>query len=163
MHDTMFYNRKKRRSTTESFLYSLKKNFLYFFTMLLSHQINRYSVSHHENTKSSSGLSALYKALLLSSIYWRARRIHMKTLPIRYTSPYFFFFCVLRHLALPHLHRIHVSVCFVCLVCTFLQDWRDQNLIWNPANYSGVKDVRIPPNRIWKPDILLYNRYLYRY
>ncbi|KZS21322.1 Nicotinic acetylcholine receptor alpha7 [Daphnia magna] len=36
-------------------------------------------------------------------------------------------------------------------------DWRDQNLIWNPANYSGVKDVRIPPNRIWKPDILLYN------
>ncbi len=112
----MFHNRKKRRSTTESFLYSLKKNFLYFFTMLLSHQIPRYSVSHHENTKFSSGLSALYKALLLSSIYWRARRIHMKTLPIRYTSPYFFFLCVLHHLC-PSAPTPDSRVYVFCLPC----------------------------------------------
>ena len=45
-----------------------------------------------------------------------------------------------------------------CLFAT--QDWIDENLKWNPEEYGNVKDVRIPPNRIWKPDILLYNRYV---
>ena len=40
----------------------------------------------------------------------------------------------------------------------FLQEWTDHNLRWNPSDYGNVKDVRIPPNRIWKPDVLLYNR-----
>ncbi len=39
-----------------------------------------------------------------------------------------------------------------------LQEWNDHNLRWNPNDYGNVRDVRIPPNRIWKPDVLLYNR-----
>lgn len=33
------------------------------------------------------------------------------------------------------------------------------NLRWNTTEYGGVKDLRIPPHRIWKPDVLMYNRW----
>jgi Neurotransmitter-gated ion-channel ligand binding domain len=33
------------------------------------------------------------------------------------------------------------------------------NLRWNASEHGGVKDLRIPPHRIWKPDVLMYNRY----
>ncbi|KOC67381.1 Acetylcholine receptor subunit alpha-type acr-16 [Habropoda laboriosa] len=37
------------------------------------------------------------------------------------------------------------------------QEWMDYNLQWNESEYGGVKDLRITPNRLWKPDILMYN------
>lgn len=37
------------------------------------------------------------------------------------------------------------------------QEWNDMNLRWNTSEYGGVKDLRIPPHRIWKPDVLMYN------
>ena len=40
------------------------------------------------------------------------------------------------------------------------QEWNDMNLRWNTSEYGGVKDLRIPPHRIWKPDVLMYNRLL---
>lgn len=44
-------------------------------------------------------------------------------------------------------------------VIILLQSWNDYKLRWNPADYGGVGDVRFPMGRIWKPDVLLYNRY----
>jgi hypothetical protein len=38
------------------------------------------------------------------------------------------------------------------------QDWNDYNLKWNESEFGGVKDLRITPNKIWRPDILMYNR-----
>ncbi|CAH8625360.1 unnamed protein product [Heterobilharzia americana] len=35
--------------------------------------------------------------------------------------------------------------------------WIDQLLRWDPANYSNIREVRIPPSVIWTPDIVLYN------
>lgn len=35
--------------------------------------------------------------------------------------------------------------------------WSDYYLQWNVSEYPGVKNVRFPAERIWKPDILLYN------
>ena len=35
----------------------------------------------------------------------------------------------------------------------------DVNLAWNESEYGNVQDVRIPPSSLWKPDILMYNRY----
>lgn len=35
------------------------------------------------------------------------------------------------------------------------------NLRWNTSDYGGVKDLRIPPHRLWKPDVLMYNRYVF--
>ncbi|KYN17440.1 Neuronal acetylcholine receptor subunit alpha-7 [Trachymyrmex cornetzi] len=37
-------------------------------------------------------------------------------------------------------------------------EWTDYNLQWNESEYGGVKDLRITPNKLWKPDILMYNR-----
>ncbi|CAL7948427.1 unnamed protein product [Xylocopa violacea] len=37
------------------------------------------------------------------------------------------------------------------------QEWNDYNLQWNESEYGGVKDLRITPNKLWKPDILMYN------
>ncbi|KZC08454.1 Neuronal acetylcholine receptor subunit alpha-7 [Dufourea novaeangliae] len=37
------------------------------------------------------------------------------------------------------------------------QEWTDYNLQWNESEYGGVKDLRITPNKLWKPDILMYN------
>ncbi|XP_031776471.1 neuronal acetylcholine receptor subunit alpha-7 isoform X4 [Apis florea] len=36
-------------------------------------------------------------------------------------------------------------------------EWVDYNLQWNESEYGGVKDLRITPNKLWKPDILMYN------
>ncbi|XP_050425041.1 neuronal acetylcholine receptor subunit alpha-7-like isoform X1 [Adelges cooleyi] len=36
-------------------------------------------------------------------------------------------------------------------------EWNDVNLRWNHTEYGGVKDLRIPPHKIWKPDLLMYN------
>nr|KAF7421974.1 hypothetical protein H0235_009810 [Vespula pensylvanica] len=37
-------------------------------------------------------------------------------------------------------------------------EWNDVNMRWNISDYGGVKDLRIPPHRLWKPDVLMYNR-----
>ncbi|XP_064092159.1 neuronal acetylcholine receptor subunit alpha-7-like isoform X29 [Macrobrachium nipponense] len=36
-------------------------------------------------------------------------------------------------------------------------EWKDVNLRWNESDYNGVSDLRIPPYKIWKPDVLMYN------
>ncbi|XP_037081941.1 neuronal acetylcholine receptor subunit alpha-7-like [Pollicipes pollicipes] len=36
-------------------------------------------------------------------------------------------------------------------------EWNDVNLRWNKSDFGNVQDLRIPPHRIWKPDVLLYN------
>jgi len=36
-------------------------------------------------------------------------------------------------------------------------EWTDVNLKWNTSEYGNVEDIRIPPHKIWKPDVLMYN------
>ncbi|KAL3981855.1 Neurotransmitter-gated ion-channel ligand binding domain family protein [Acanthocheilonema viteae] len=35
--------------------------------------------------------------------------------------------------------------------------WNDSKLIWNPSKYGGITMLYIPSDRIWIPDLLLYN------
>ncbi|KAI3385437.1 hypothetical protein SNEBB_010265 [Seison nebaliae] len=35
--------------------------------------------------------------------------------------------------------------------------WIDFHLAWNPSHYGNITSVRIPPEHIWTPDIVLYN------
>jgi len=37
------------------------------------------------------------------------------------------------------------------------QTWSDYKLKWNPVEYGGVKTLYVPSERIWLPDIVLYN------
>lgn len=39
-----------------------------------------------------------------------------------------------------------------------LQIWNDYKLKWNPADYDGAEFMRVPAQKIWKPDIVLYNK-----
>lgn len=36
-------------------------------------------------------------------------------------------------------------------------NWNAYNLVWDPEDYPGVRNVRFPNHLLWKPDILLYN------
>ncbi|XP_022257668.1 neuronal acetylcholine receptor subunit alpha-7-like isoform X1 [Limulus polyphemus] len=36
-------------------------------------------------------------------------------------------------------------------------EWIDSNLSWNSSQYGGIKDIRMNPKFLWKPDILMYN------
>jgi len=38
-----------------------------------------------------------------------------------------------------------------------VQTWKDARLRWDPEDFGGVKELRVSPNRIWKPDIRVYN------
>ena len=40
-------------------------------------------------------------------------------------------------------------------------EWNDFNLRWNPADYGGIKDIRLPADRIWIPDIIPFNAFEY--
>ena len=42
------------------------------------------------------------------------------------------------------------------------QEWTDSNMRWNTTEYNNVKDIRVPPINLWKPDILMYNRLVTR-
>ena len=44
------------------------------------------------------------------------------------------------------------------LIKYFVQEWTDSNMRWDESEYGGVKDIRVPPSSLWKPDILMYNR-----
>ncbi|XP_006859979.1 PREDICTED: neuronal acetylcholine receptor subunit alpha-6 isoform X2 [Chrysochloris asiatica] len=35
--------------------------------------------------------------------------------------------------------------------------WNDYKLRWNPMDYDGIETLRVPADKIWKPDIVLYN------
>ncbi|XP_066925495.1 neuronal acetylcholine receptor subunit alpha-10-like [Clytia hemisphaerica] len=37
------------------------------------------------------------------------------------------------------------------------QLWTDENLVWDPANYSGVETINVSPRQVWLPDLVLYN------
>ena len=49
-----------------------------------------------------------------------------------------------------------IVLCFIFLV---FQEWNDVNLKWNKSDFGNIQDIRIPPKHIWKPDLLMYNRY----
>jgi len=39
----------------------------------------------------------------------------------------------------------------------YCQRWKDMLMTWDPENFGGVDNVRVPARRIWTPDIVLYN------
>ena len=41
----------------------------------------------------------------------------------------------------------------------FRQYWYDYKLQWDPDEYGGVDMLHVPSDHIWRPDIVLYNKY----
>uniref|UniRef100_A0A914RP44 Neurotransmitter-gated ion-channel ligand-binding domain-containing protein n=1 Tax=Parascaris equorum TaxID=6256 RepID=A0A914RP44_PAREQ len=38
--------------------------------------------------------------------------------------------------------------------------WVDELLKWDPLKFGGLRRIHVPSNKIWKPDILVYNKYV---
>lgn len=36
--------------------------------------------------------------------------------------------------------------------------WSDYQLQWDEADYGGIGVLRLPPDKVWKPDIVLFNK-----
>jgi len=47
--------------------------------------------------------------------------------------------------------------------CTCMQLWRDSRLTWSHPHDSDVEALRVSANRIWTPDIRLYNESVSRH
>ncbi|XP_064647847.1 ligand-gated ion channel 4-like isoform X7 [Lineus longissimus] len=41
--------------------------------------------------------------------------------------------------------------------CWLNQNWYDDKFVWNSSDYGGIKEVMLPYDVAWRPDILLYN------
>uniref|UniRef100_A0A3P8W272 Neuronal acetylcholine receptor subunit alpha-5 n=1 Tax=Cynoglossus semilaevis TaxID=244447 RepID=A0A3P8W272_CYNSE len=37
------------------------------------------------------------------------------------------------------------------------QEWTDMKLRWNPDDYLGIRTIRVPSDRLWRPDVVLYD------
>ncbi|KAJ1363489.1 Acetylcholine receptor subunit beta-type unc-29 [Parelaphostrongylus tenuis] len=35
--------------------------------------------------------------------------------------------------------------------------WHDFQMRWNPVNYGEIKEIRVSPDKVWLPDIVLFN------
>ena len=40
------------------------------------------------------------------------------------------------------------------------QVWEDQRLEWNPEDYKNITKAQFPSEKIWLPDVVLYNKYV---
>lgn len=40
----------------------------------------------------------------------------------------------------------------------WVQEWMDAKLTWDPEEYGGVRELMVPSDHIWLPDIVLYNK-----
>ncbi|XP_023342572.1 neuronal acetylcholine receptor subunit alpha-10 isoform X2 [Eurytemora carolleeae] len=41
--------------------------------------------------------------------------------------------------------------------CWLTQVWNDTHLTWNYSDFDGIKAIRLPYTKVWRPDIILYN------
>ncbi|KAL8616702.1 hypothetical protein ACOMHN_031684 [Nucella lapillus] len=44
-----------------------------------------------------------------------------------------------------------------------VDEWQDERLTWDPKDFNGLSILRIPCEKIWLPDIVLYNRPMMTY
>lgn len=50
-----------------------------------------------------------------------------------------------------------VPFCFL-----IFQKWDNPFLSWNPVHYNGIKVINVDPKLVWKPDLVLYNKWVHR-
>lgn len=45
------------------------------------------------------------------------------------------------------------------LFCYFtVKEWYDYQLTWKEDDYDGVSIIRVPSDKVWLPDIVLFNK-----
>ncbi|CAB0016741.1 unnamed protein product [Nesidiocoris tenuis] len=58
-------------------------------------------------------------------------------------------------------NRVHsAAACSSSTLCSrssYIAVWNDYQLQWDEADYGGIGVLRLPPDKVWKPDIVLFN------
>ena len=44
--------------------------------------------------------------------------------------------------------------------CWLSQVWNDTHLTWNASDFGGIDNIALPYDRVWRPDIILYNKWV---
>ena len=60
-------------------------------------------------------------------------------------------------LALYHIVDMNERAQTLTTNCEIITKWHDVFLMWNPEDYDNIRDTRLPWERVWTPDIVLYN------
>ncbi|XP_020285197.1 neuronal acetylcholine receptor subunit alpha-10-like isoform X2 [Pseudomyrmex gracilis] len=60
-------------------------------------------------------------------------------------------------LALHHIIDVDEKNQILTTNCWVTQIWIDHHLKWNSTEFAGIEVIRIPYNRVWRPDTILYN------
>lgn len=47
-----------------------------------------------------------------------------------------------------------------CSIVCRLQIWNDYQLKWEQSKFDNIDVIRIQPDRVWQPDIVLFNKYV---
>ena len=42
--------------------------------------------------------------------------------------------------------------------CWITAKWIDSHLTWNASDFGDISTIRLPYDRVWLPDIILYNK-----
>lgn len=42
--------------------------------------------------------------------------------------------------------------------CWITSVWNDTHLTWNASDFGNISSIRLPFDKVWKPDIILYNK-----
>ena len=42
--------------------------------------------------------------------------------------------------------------------CWLSQVWNDTHLTWNASDFGGIDTIALPYDKVWRPDIILYNK-----
>jgi len=60
-------------------------------------------------------------------------------------------------LALYHIVDMNERAQTLTTNCEIITKWHDVFLMWDPSKYDNITDTRLPWERVWTPDIVLYN------
>uniref|UniRef100_A0AC35GMB4 Uncharacterized protein n=1 Tax=Panagrolaimus sp. PS1159 TaxID=55785 RepID=A0AC35GMB4_9BILA len=55
------------------------------------------------------------------------------------------------------IQKISESDQILTLYCWLEEYWKDEYLTWDPQEFGGVKELHVPAEIIWRPDLLVYN------
>lgn len=53
------------------------------------------------------------------------------------------------------IQKVQESDQILTIYCWLEEYWKDEYLSWEPAQFGGIKQIHVPAEMIWKPDLLV--------